>query len=250
MNNIGNSLLRDSANITLSYNPLLTVGNNMIESILHPDIILIGEGSVEAGDMISQIHKKMCQNKDIKICRMTPSSAEIARLGINSFLSIKISFANLIGDLCAKTPTVDQSDVLGCIGLDSRIGSKYLSYGWSYGGPNLHNSTKLLRRYMDSVGIDPILLQATHATNNLHIDNYVNQLIIQLDNDKSKSFIVNGCGYKEPCAIPIIEESAKLKIAREIAKRGYTVIISDTKPMLDLVRQEYGNIFQYSYHTE
>ena len=89
--------------------------------------VLIGEGSSEAGARIESIYKSSTANTP-SIHRMAPESAEITKLAVNCFVTMKISYANMIGDIADNTPGADKNEVLGAVGKDSRVGLKYLRY--------------------------------------------------------------------------------------------------------------------------
>jgi UDP-glucose 6-dehydrogenase len=146
----------------------------------------------------------------------------------------------MISDLC-DTVGADKHKVLDSIGSDSRIGNKYFRPGYSFGGPCFPRDTRALKLLMDKNLIVSDLLRATTEYNNEHIIFQVDQLLFQ---NKEEYIFTNVC-YKENSDIPIIEESAKLKIAQILTMRGKRVIIKDTPEIITEVRKEYGNIFEY-----
>jgi UDP-glucose 6-dehydrogenase len=66
---------------------------------------------------------------------MSAESAEICKLAVNCFVTTKISFANMIGDIADSTAGADKYDILGAVGADSRVGGKCLKPGFGFGGP-------------------------------------------------------------------------------------------------------------------
>ena len=79
-------------------------------------------------------HSRTCKTSPA-IARMNFIHAEIIKLAVNTFITTKISYANMLARLCEKLPEADVAIVTGALGLDSRIGSKYLNGSVSYGGP-------------------------------------------------------------------------------------------------------------------
>merc|ERR1712010_451481 len=130
-------------------------------------MVLIGEGSPEAGDALEALYNRTCMNKP-KICRMTPSSAEITKISINCFITTKISYANMIGDIADATEDADKYEILKAVGEDSRIGGKYLLPGYGFGGPCFPRDNRALGHYAKSIGIEPLIPVATDQYNNLH----------------------------------------------------------------------------------
>lgn len=152
----------------------------------------------------------------------------------------KISYANMISDLC-DTIGANKNVVLQAIGNDSRIGNKYFKSGYSFGGPCFPRDTKALTQLMDQNYINSDLLVATSKYNDEHVKFQTKQL---LEENKDVYTIENVC-YKENSYIPLIEESAKLKIATELIKHNKKVIIKDNEDIINEVKKEYGIIFDY-----
>lgn len=110
----------------LCYSPEFIALGSVIRDFYNPDFLLIGESDQRSGDAPSDIYRRVCKNSP-PIARMNFVSAEITKLAVNTYVTTKISFANMIARLCECLP--------GALGLDSRIGPKYLKGEVSYGGP-------------------------------------------------------------------------------------------------------------------
>ena len=236
----GRSLVKDCINTTLSYNPEFIAQGNIIYGLQHPDIVLIGEGSKEAGDTIEELYHELCLNKP-HICRMNPESAEITKLALNCFITTKIAYANMIGDIADKTPGANKFAILGAIGGDNRIGSLCLKPGYGFGGPCFPRDNRALGSYAQTAGIEPLIAQATDASNKLHAQFMINELL----DENRETYIFEKVTYKEDCAVPIIEESQKLVVAAGLAKEGKIVVIIDTETVIKEVQQVFGDIFEY-----
>lgn len=240
ISNIGNFLIRDCSDTTLSYHPEFIAQGNIISGLHKPDIILIGQGSPAAGDRIEEIYKKVCVNSP-RICRMSPESAEITKLAINCFITTKIAYSNMIGDIADKTPGADKYVILEAVGGDKRIGSLYLKPGYGFGGPCFPRDNRALGNYAQQVGIEPIIPQATDASNKLHTQFMIEQLLAE----NRPEYVFKYVTYKDNCAVPIIEESQKLIIAAALAKHGKHVVIVDVPAVIVEVQETYGNLFEY-----
>lgn len=236
---IGNTLLSECINCTLSYSPEFIAQGNIIEGYENPDIVLIGEGSTDAGDLIESVYKKVCRNTP-KICRMKPLDAEITKIAINGFITTKIAYANMIGDACDNCGA-DKNKVMQAVGTDSRIGSKYIRPDYSYGGPCFPRDTKALAQFIEQVGGSADIPIATHKLNELHIKNQAEELL----KEGKEEYVFENICYKPESKIPLVEESAKLKIAKYIVGKGKKVIIRDEKQLIEETKKEYGNIFKY-----
>ena len=94
----GSCLLEDCDGCTLSYNPEFIAQGAIMCGLAEPDVVLIGEGNTEIGDVLQRLYETTTSNTP-KICRMSPQSAEIMKLSVNCFVTTKISFANMVGDI-------------------------------------------------------------------------------------------------------------------------------------------------------
>jgi len=238
--NVGRFLIQDCKNCTLSYNPEFIAQGDIINGQLRPDMVLIGEGSKEAGDRLQVIYETMTDNEP-KIARMSPESAEICKLGVNCFVTMKVTFSNLIGDIADRTPGADKYAICQAIGQDSRVGTKYLRPGYGFGGPCFPRDNRALGGYGEMVGIDALLFKATDAYNKYHTGV---QLKTMLDEGKD-DYVFTGVAYKASTRVPIIEESQRLAIAVGLAQAGRKVTIRDYKDTVNEVRKEYGRLFSY-----
>lgn len=236
---IGKLLIKDCPNSTLSYNPEFIAQGEIVKGFLNPDMILLGTESDIVKEKIKEIYNKMVLTKPI-YCNMTPLEAEITKISINGFITTKLSFANMISDLCDRIGA-NKNVVLNSIGSDTRVGNKYFKPGYSFGGPCFPRDTKALNHLIGNYGLNTDLLTATTKYNQEHINFYVNELL----KENKETYVIENICFKENSKIPIIEESAKLKIAYRLVQKGKKVSIKDEKQLINEVQKEYGNIFEY-----
>jgi len=238
---IGNTLLDKCTNCTLNYNPEFVAQGDIVKGFEKPDIILFGTPDEETlRPIITEIYTKMTKNEP-QFCFMSPLESEIVKISLNGFITTKISYANMISDYCDKI-SADKHTVLNAVGSDSRIGTKYFRPGYAFGGPCFPRDTRALKLCMDKEQIMSDLLKATTDYNHWHTEFQANQIATTSD---SGNIVIENICYKEGSKIPIIEESAKLKIAAHLAKCHFHVTIRDTKELIEEVKKEYGNVFDY-----
>ena len=235
---IGKELIKDCAGTTLNYNPEFIAQGSIIRDFENADFILIGQENEESGLKIEDIYKKIHHNPLVR--RMKNIEAEIVKISVNGFLTTKISYANMISDLCNKNGA-DANIVLKSIGSDSRVGTKYLGKGYGFGGPCLPTDTLALANVLKRSEINNDIIMSVKEYNNIHN----NLLAEKLLNENREEYLFEGVCYKEGAKIPIIEESAKLKIAEYLVKNGKTATIKDNEDIINEVRKEYGNKFSY-----
>lgn len=238
-------LIHDCKHTTLSYNPMFIAQGDIMRCIHYPDFILIGEGSKSAGNRIETVHNRICYNTP-SIQRMSIASAEITKLAVNCYITTKIAYANMIGDIADKTEGADKNAILAAVGSDKRIGSLYLKPGYGFGGPCFPRDNRALGAYARMVDIEPIIPCATDAANKKHAEFMAGQF---LKEDK-ELYIFKSVTFKENCAVPIIEESQKLAVAELVAQQGKKVRIIDKPLVISEVQKKFGDLFEYQEHSE
>jgi len=131
-----------------------------ISDTLHPDRIVIGTTSKRAENLLVEVHKPI--GGEVVLCNV--ETAELIKYSSNSLLSTKISFANAIAFLSEKVGA-DSEIVLEAVGLDKRIGRRFLYPGVGYGGSCFPKDVKALIAIAKQVGYDFKLLKAVDEIN-------------------------------------------------------------------------------------
>jgi UDPglucose 6-dehydrogenase len=152
----------------LCYRPEFIALGSVIRDFLNPDFLLIGESDGRAGANLESLYRVVCENRP-PVDRMNLVNADIAKLAVNTYVTTKISFANMLARLCEKVPGASVDVVTGAIGMDSRIGGKYLKGAISYGGPCFSRDNIALIALADRVGASSALPRATHEFNRAQI---------------------------------------------------------------------------------
>lgn len=224
-------------NYTVSYNPEFIAQGAIIRDQLYPDQVLIGEADEKVGDRLQAIYEQMVLNEPV-YCRMDTLSAEIAKLATNCFLTTKISFANSIGDLATRSGA-DANKILAAIGSDSRVGAKYLGYGFGFGGPCFPRDNRALGKFAEQQDYPLRLSNATDKVNDEHhaflVEHYLNT------HSPEREIIIEGVSYKKGTSQ--ITESQQLRLAVALAEKGRSVRIVDSKEVLDQVDKLYPELF-------
>ena len=129
-----------------------------------PDFLLIGESDERAGATLADIYRRVVDN-DPPIARLNFVNAELTKISVNTFVTTKIAFANMLARICERLPDADVDAVTSALGLDSRIGAKYLRGAISYGGPCFPRDNKALAALARAVGAPAYLAEATDTAN-------------------------------------------------------------------------------------
>src|SRR5690242_1456014 len=201
----------------------------VLRDFYYPDFLLIGESDPHAGDVLSDIYKRTCKNSPT-IARMNFINAEITKLAVNTFITTKISYANMLARLCEKLPEADVSVVTYALGLDSRIGSKYLKGAVSYGGPCFPRDNRAFAALAARSGAFSDLAEATDRFNRAQIA----ALAGLVKSHQSGSLPVGILGLTYKPDTDVIEESFGLLLALELASANLPIVVFD--PSADLHR--------------
>jgi UDPglucose 6-dehydrogenase len=156
---------------------------------------------------------------------MSTGSAELAKISLNAFVTMKISFANTIAELCEHIPDGDSEAISQMLGLDSRIGRKYLSGALAYGGPCFPRDNKAFTFFARQVGCQARLANATDTENRHQNERILSMVSKKIGNIRDKKIAILGLTYKPNT--DVIEESAAVKIADALIKRGAHLSIYD-----------------------
>ena len=153
----------------LCYNPEFIALGDVINGLLHPDFILIGECDSKAGDILERIYRNVV-GPQANIARMNFVNAELTKISVNTYVTMKISFANMLGEICDRLDGADVSVVAEAIGRDTRIGKKYLMPAVGYGGPCFPRDTIAFGRVAHLVGGTADLAASTDTINRRQVE--------------------------------------------------------------------------------
>ena len=212
------------------YNPEFIAQGSIIDDLQNADMVLIG-GSGTHGALLEDIYHKI-QIPIPSIHHMSTKAAELTKIALNCFLTTKISYANMIGEVLALSK-MDREihTVLKAIGSDSRIGNKYLGFGFGFGGPCFPRDNRAFAAYAKSVGVEHNIGTTTDNFNEAHAD-FIKEYVLYHNHDK-KPFCFRYLTYKP--GTDILTESQQYRLCLDLLNEGYTVYcIDDTlKEQLD-----------------
>lgn len=210
----------------LCYSPEFIALGSVIHDFLNPDFILIGESDSRSGEMLAHLYKCVCQN-DPPVARMNFVNAELTKLAVNSYVTTKISFANMLARICERLPGADVDVVTAALGLDSRIGRRYLKGAIGYGGPCFPRDNIALATLARSLGAPAILAETTDKFNRQQVE-WLAALVKSRLSEGGRVGIL-GLAYKPNS--DVVEESQGLLLARALVERGVGVIAYDPVAM-------------------
>lgn len=223
----------------LSYKPEFVAQGSIMHDLQYPDQVLLGAADDIAARKLTDVYTNVCLSHP-PVFRMSRLSAEIAKLATNCFLTMKISFANAIGDLCVRSGAATE-DVLAVIGTDTRIGSQFLRYGFGYGGPCFPRDNRALAEFAERQHMPLFLSKATDEVNRQHLEFQLAEYLSK--HDPHEAIHLTSVTYK-PGTI-ILEESQQLALAERLAHAGRKVVIHESEEVLEQLKKIHGSLFEY-----
>ena len=226
------------ADVSVASNPEFLREGAAIADFKHPDRIVVGAQDDHAQDVLKEIYRPLFLNR-APILITSRRTAELTKYAANAFLAVKISFINEIADLC-EAVDADVQDVARGIGLDNRIGPKFLHAGPGYGGSCFPKDTLALLQTADKAGVDQRIVRTTVQVNDDRKVAMVERVTAALGGElQGKAIGVLGLAFKpntddmrEAPSIPLVSGliagGARVKafdpVAREQAEKVFNQV--------------------------
>ncbi len=220
------------ANFLVASNPEFLREGSAIYDSLFPDRIVVGAESREALDTLRALYEPIIEQSfpteldprpKVTVPFVTTDlvSAEMIKYASNAFLATKVSFINEVANLC-ELVGADVTEVAYGIGLDERIGARFLSAGIGWGGSCLPKDVSALRAVAKEYDYEPVLLEATVAVNERQKKRLIGKLQGELHTLKGKRIALLGLSFKPNT--DDLREAPSLHIARSLDSLGARVV--------------------------
>ncbi len=222
-------------------NPEFLREGSAVEDFFHPDRIVIGVESPNAANAMREIYEPIleqqfacpvhasCEDRSVPPLVITDiNSAELVKHASNSFLAMKISFINLIADLC-EAAGADITKVAEGIGLDRRIGASFLRPGIGFGGFCFPKDLQAFVRIGERLGLDFSLLREVEKINLRRVDQFVEKVRRELWVLRGKKIGIWGLAFKPDT--DDIRFAPSLAIIQRLLAEGADVSAYDPQAM-------------------
>jgi UDPglucose 6-dehydrogenase len=210
--------------VSVASNPEFLREGAAIADFKHPDRIVVGAEDDRAQEALREIYRPLFLNR-APILITGRRTAELTKYAANAFLAVKISFINEIADLC-EAVDADVQDVARGIGLDNRIGAKFLHAGPGYGGSCFPKDTLALLQTADNAGVDQRIVRTTVAVNDQRKEQMVERVSRALGGDVAgKRVGVLGLAFKPNT--DDMREAPSIPIVKALVERGAEVCAFD-----------------------
>jgi UDPglucose 6-dehydrogenase len=222
--------LRSIPEFDVASNPEFLQEGKAIENFFHPDRIVIGVDSEQARGLLEAVYRPL----RCPIVVTNPTTAELIKHAANAFLSTKISFINMVSDIC-EAVGADVDSVARGIGLDPRIGTQFLSAGIGFGGYCFPKDLRAFLHLGEEHGADTSLLREVESINHRRIEIFLNKVRRALWVVSGKTIGVLGLAFKP--RTDDIREAPSLKVMDALLREGASLRLYDPEAMANTQRE-------------
>jgi UDPglucose 6-dehydrogenase len=223
-------------------NPEFLREGTAVDDFFHPDRIVVGVESERSAAKLREIYQPILEGRfdcpvhggrcpsaeKAELLVTTINSAELIKHASNSFLALKISYANVIADLCERIGA-NVEEVTRAMGLDPRIGTQFLKAGLGFGGFCFPKDIQAFIHLSASVGVDFDILKAAERVNKQRIDRFLEKVHKALWVVEGKRIAVLGLAFK--AKTDDIRLAPALEVIRRLVVEGAEIHASDPEAM-------------------
>jgi len=231
-----------SVKFRVASNPEFLREGTAVGDFFHPERIVVGVEDPSSAAELREIYRPILERSfncpvhngtcppgpAAEFLVTTISSAELIKHASNSFLALKISYANIIADLCEKIGA-NVEEVTHAMGLDARIGDKFLQTGLGYGGFCLPKDVQAFLHLSASVGVDFDMLKGAERVNKQRVDRFFEKIRRALWVVKGKHLAVLGLAFK--AGTDDVRFAPALEVVRRLLDEGASVHATDPEAM-------------------
>ncbi len=217
--------LKCDENIRYVYMPLMIAQGTTTDDFVNPPFVAFGSYSHANARKALSFYRRFIKSSSLwnrrlpPIYATTPETAEMAKLTANSFLSTKMSFANMTDMLCKKVG-IDSSELMNIVGSDWRIGGKMLKPGFAWGGNCFPRDTQSLVDTYAENGVDPSILKAALEINDIRL--HEPYAVLQSQQIHDGKVLVLGLAYKS--GIEMTSGSKSIQLLEYLQEKGYDAV--------------------------
>ena len=211
--------------VDVYYNPEFIAQGSIVDDLRHADMVLLGGEGQHSGALEMMYHQIQNGFKVANVHTMSTRAAELTKIAVNCYLTTKITYANQVGQVMIRDGMEDEvKTVLKAIGGDSRIGTKYLNYGFGFGGPCFPRDNRAFAAYASKAGVETPLGATTDKFNDEHTE-FLKEYFINKNKD-NRAYVFHYLTYKD--GVDILTESRPYDLALSLLDAGYEVYCLDS----------------------
>ncbi|HLH74324.1 MAG TPA: nucleotide sugar dehydrogenase [Chloroflexota bacterium] len=226
----------------LCYCPEFVALGSAIKGFLCPDLVVIGQSDDRAGEQATTIYRQLCENQP-PMPRMPIIDAEIAKVSLNCYITLKISFANMLANLCEKIPDADVDLITEALGHDRRISPYYFRGGLRAGGTCFPRDIQAFIAFASKYGEGADLIRAVEKVNDYQDNHLIDLVLGHIEATGVRRVAILGLSFKPDT--PVVVESPAMHLVRVLLGLGIDIVAYDPMAM-ENARAEFGNLITYA----
>jgi UDPglucose 6-dehydrogenase len=232
-------------NVQVAYVSEFTSKGDIVKGFQQSDVLLIGTEYQEFANELIGLYTKI-QTTPLNAYVMSIKAAEITKIGINSLIATKITYANMLGETMINSGIEDEINmVLTAVCGDSKIDKKHIKYGFGFGGPSIPKDNRVFGYYLNSVGVDFNLPLTINDYNKKHSE-FLKNYYTQKNPDRTIPFVMDGISHKK--GFDVVEESQQFQLCVDLLGEGYTLYvieINEITKKLTSMSDSYSNRLKF-----
>ena len=233
---------REGGSFAVASNPEFLREGSALHDSLYPDRVVIGASDTGTAEVLYTLYRPILEQSFMAppylprpdgvqaapLISTDLASAELIKYAANAFLSLKISYINEIGQLAEKVGA-DIAQVAKGIGLDARIGSRFLQSGVGWGGSCFGKDTAALVATAGEYGLDMPIVKAAREVNQRQRERVLNKLLAELQTLKGRTIGILGLAFKPNT--DDLRDAPAVEVAKRLVERGARVRAHDPVAM-------------------
>ena len=220
-------------------NPEFLREGSAIDDFIRPDRVVIGTDNKKSENIMKELYRPLFL-KETPIVTTSIETSEIIKYASNSFLATKIAFINEVSDLC-EVVGADVQQVAYAMGIDKRIGSKFLNAGPGFGGSCFPKDVKAFFSTAKKKDVDLSIINAVNKSNQERIKKISDKIISNINNNSTICFL--GLSFKPNT--DDVRDSTSMKIVLNLSEKGYKIQCYDPEAM-ENAKKENTNLVCFS----
>lgn len=215
--------------VQVVYNPEFVAQGEIVKNLEESKMVLIGCREQQNIRIIINLYRNIC-NSHVTFNIMSYSAAELTKISVNCFLTTKIAFSNMIGEIAINSGLENEvGSILTAIGSDPRINNKFLKYGFGFGGPCLPRDNRSLSAFAKRHGTKANLSNVVDEMNNDHTK-FLFDYYTKKNPDKTNPFVMKHISYKK--GTDILVDSQQYNLCLLLLSDGYTVHVNEIESVI------------------
>jgi UDPglucose 6-dehydrogenase len=157
----------------LTYNPHLIALGSIYNDVINSDLVIVGSDLKYGHIILKKFYKRIYKKNIHKLKFLNLKEAEISKIAINSFVTMKISYSNTLSQISDYEKNIDVSKILDTVGFDKRVGHKYLSLGGLFSGPCFPRDNLNFAKYLSKIHAENVIPRSIDRVNNIQLSRYL-----------------------------------------------------------------------------